>query len=195
MKSFGCIKSELDGSEYIYKNPLKTFDVPEKYSYQSTLPKIINQGNQNICVACSLDCYLNWYQNLLKNTPKVDNNFNIKYEQMQSSGIQIKQALTQLLHDKNISAYFKIPNLNLAKIALIINGPLIVGLPVYDSTINNFWNGSKLEGYHAVSIVGFNTDGFIIRNSWGTSYGKNGYHTISYSDAETKFIELWTMTN
>jgi Papain family cysteine protease len=33
---------------------------------------------------------------------------------------------------------------------------------------------------HAITIVGYNRDGFIIKNSWGKSWGDNGYATVSY---------------
>ena len=35
-------------------------------------------------------------------------------------------------------------------------------------------------GGHAVTIVGYNDKGFIIKNSWGKNWGMNGYATISY---------------
>ena len=39
-------------------------------------------------------------------------------------------------------------------------------------------------------IVGYNKEGFIIRNSWGTSYGNNGYSILKYKDFN-KVIECW----
>jgi hypothetical protein len=33
---------------------------------------------------------------------------------------------------------------------------------------------------HAVSIVGYNENGFLIKNSWGTTWGENGYGWVSY---------------
>jgi Papain family cysteine protease len=33
---------------------------------------------------------------------------------------------------------------------------------------------------HAITIVGYNRDGFIIKNSWGKSWGDKGYATVSY---------------
>jgi hypothetical protein len=56
--------------------------------------------------------------------------------------------------------------------------------------INDFFNGKgdrrwfyssnrQAQG-HAVTIVGYNADGFIIKNSWGSRWGNNGYATVSY---------------
>lgn len=56
--------------------------------------------------------------------------------------------------------------------------------------INDFFNGGHDKRWyyssnrqaqgHAVTIVGYNEDGFIIKNSWGTSWGNKGYATVSY---------------
>ncbi|MCC5829226.1 MAG: C1 family peptidase [Phycisphaeraceae bacterium] len=35
-------------------------------------------------------------------------------------------------------------------------------------------------GGHAVTIVGYNDLGFIVKNSWGTDWGDNGYAIVSY---------------
>ena len=38
----------------------------------------------------------------------------------------------------------------------------------------------KTYGGHAVLIVGFTDDGFIIKNSWSSDWGDNGYAIVSY---------------
>jgi Papain family cysteine protease len=58
------------------------------------------------------------------------------------------------------------------------------------STIDSYFDprGNKPWRYvtdvqpqgHAITIVGYNRDGFIIKNSWGKSWGDNGYATVSY---------------
>ena len=32
---------------------------------------------------------------------------------------------------------------------------------------------------HAALLIGYNEEGFILRNSWGTSWGKDGYASLS----------------
>ena len=77
------------------------------------------------------------------------------------------------------------------KCALIMNGPCIGGLPVYNSSELEFWKGNNFEGGHAIAIVGYDKEGFIIRNSWGNYYGYEGYSHIDYKDFN-KFYEIWT---
>lgn len=44
-------------------------------------------------------------------------------------------------------------------------------------------------GGHAISIVGYTDEGFIIRNSWGKSFGKNGYALLKNQDFG-EFLEI-----
>ena len=66
--------------------------------------------------------------------------------------------------------------------------PVIVGIPVYPdfnvTTSNPVYDNTNgnLEGYHAITLVGYNDtrQAFKFINSWGTSYGFNGYGWIAY---------------
>ena len=52
--------------------------------------------------------------------------------------------------------------------------------------------GSKYAGCHCVVCVGYNKQGFIIRNSWGTSWADHGYITIPYEEYDDAVFEAWT---
>jgi C1A family cysteine protease len=67
-------------------------------------------------------------------------------------------------------------------------GPILVALLVDGSWDNAGSNGGKIDtfdpttvrGGHAVSVVGYRADGrFIVRNSWGTTWGDKGFGYVS----------------
>lgn len=196
--------SKIDGSEKIFS--MSIFDsCPEKYSYEKYLPEVLNQESNPICVPCSLSSYLNWNENL-KDGSRKDNKvdyFEIyKAKTTDGEGMTFKEGLGYLkkhgVSSKSglmkINGYAMVKNLYSLKAAILMNGPCFGALPVYNEN-DEFWNkknGEYLLGYHAIAIVGFDKEGFIIRNSWGKGFAKNGYTKIKYEELN-KFIELWTV--
>lgn len=99
-----------------------------------------------------------------------------------------KSALTNL-----VTSYQRLPqNLNTLKQCLAEGFPFVFGFAVYESfetqevantgvAIMPIPNDTMLGG-HAVMCVGYDdsTQRFIVRNSWGTNWGNNGYFTIPY---------------
>ena len=74
---------------------------------------------------------------------------------------------------------------------LIDNNPFVVGIAIYSSFMNiNVGktgyvkmpdiNTETFIGGHCVVCVGYNTKYWIMRNSWGTSWGANGYFYLPY---------------
>ncbi|NUT77731.1 C1 family peptidase [Pseudomonas sp. C1C7] len=47
------------------------------------------------------------------------------------------------------------------------------------------------DGGHAFVIVGYNEDGFLIQNSWGTGWGSAGYAILTYSDWQNNAMDCW----
>ena len=82
------------------------------------------------------------------------------------------------------------------RVALACLGPCLLSLPCHKrrgkfwvpETNTNLWLSERSETttpqHHSVLVVGYKENGFIIRNSWGTSWGKNGYGFISDADFE-----------
>ena len=205
MKSYGFIPSQITAKTARFKAP-KSISLPKKYSYRPFLPPVTNQGTQPFCIPHSLGCWLNWRESL-KTGKKVDNN--IKYSDIYyskktqcSEGMTYQDAFDYLKKkgvksDKGvlkISQVGYIPNESLLKAAIIANGPCFGALPVYDSDVDKFWKrtGSSVQGFHAITIVGWNEEGYIIRNSWGVGFADRGYVVLPYSDV-TAFRELWTI--
>lgn len=204
--------SKLDGSEYIFNIKNENQSLPESYSYQKFLPNVVDQGSSSLCVPYSLSTYLNWNYNV-DNKVKVNKDnkisvkdiYNARSNKSKDNGMQVKEALDFLrktgVKSKvgilKIGKYAKVTNAISLKYAIVMNGPCIGALRVYNEG-NTFWkreySGQEMIGAHAVAIVGYDSEGFIIRNSWGSSYGNGGYYTISYEDS-SKFLELWTIYN
>jgi hypothetical protein len=204
--NYGFVPSKMDGTETKFKK-IRDFEIPTEYSYRKYLPSVIDQGNKPICVPCSLSAYINWVINTDTGENKVDNEVDLQEIFRSSSvksseGMTFKDGLKFLKHEgvstkegvETIDRYATIGSMICLKQALILNGPCVGALPVYDSRVTEFWDSAygDYQGGHAVAIVGYNEDGFIIRNSWGRSYGDNGYSVIPYDDFN-KFMEIWTI--
>ena len=203
--NFGYVPSTMDGSEWIFGAPTTELQLPNKYTYRKFLPSVINQGELSICVPCSVSAYLNWKKNL-ETGEKKDNKvalmdiYNIKTND--GDGMTFKEALHYLRHHGvrsnagtlGIHSYARVMSQLSLKYALVMNGPCLGALPVYSDDCD-FWNkksGQRLMGYHAISIVGYDEQGFIIRNSWGSGFCDKGYTLITYEEFN-KLMEVWTI--
>lgn len=86
---------------------------------------------------------------------------------------------------RRIASYFNLgKNLNSWRNWLVTHGPIMAGLGVDATWDNAMATHGKLDtfqpntvrGGHAVCVVGYTTDKrFIIRNSWDTAWGDNGF--------------------
>jgi C1A family cysteine protease len=86
--------------------------------------------------------------------------------------------------------------------AVMTSGAVYIGMRwcslAYNATHHSFYNDGSypIDGGHAVCVVGWNDDypasnfnktapgngAYIVRNSWGPSWGENGYFYVSYYD-------------
>lgn len=100
------------------------------------------------------------------------------------------QAVTDAENDKAVK-YRRIPqSLATMKGCLASGFPFVGGISVYQSfmaatngVIPMPSPGEALEGGHAILFCGYDdaSQRFIFRNSWGTSWGQQGYGTIPYT--------------
>lgn len=51
--------------------------------------------------------------------------------------------------------------------------------------------GPSRTGGHAFALVGFNRQGFVIQNSWGSSWGAGGFAVIRYDDWHDNAMDAW----
>ena len=203
-KLFGFKPSQIDGTERIFSAD-ETIELPDKYTYRPYLPQVLDQGEQSICVPCTVSAYLNWRENLKDGETK-DNKISLsdiyKVRTNKGEGMTYKDAFKFLRHTGvkskagvlKINAYGMIKNIENLRYALVMNGPCCGALPVYNMD-SDFWSkkqGDKLMGYHAISIVGYDEEGFFIRNSWGSDFADRGYTHIKNNDMD-KMLEMWTI--
>jgi C1A family cysteine protease len=99
-----------------------------------------------------------------------------------------------------ILAYFNLDrNLSQWRTWLATKGPILTRLEVdatWDAATENKGNlddykSGKTRGGHAVALVGYRSDRFIVRNSWGTGWGDKGYAYASLAYAQEAFDEAY----
>jgi hypothetical protein len=113
---------------------------------------------------------------------------------------------------QKVSAVDKNPvsTIDKLKTALYLHGPCLIAFLVYNNhgILNNgvydgrIWipqnSSQKSLGGHCMTVVGYDINkGFIIRNSWGTTWNGNGHSWLPYSDFGTvnEPLEIWTATD
>lgn len=78
------------------------------------------------------------------------------------------------------------------------NGPLLVRLDVDETWANasvvprlDAYRADTARGGHAVALVGYTPEGFIVRNSWGDSWGADGFAFATNAYAAAAFSEAY----
>lgn len=105
----------------------------------------------------------------------------------------IPQSVLDEAANHKIVGYAKINTIEGLKKSLLVNGPAYIALPVYNNSYQFFipQRRDKMLGGHAAVVVGYNREGFIIRNSWGINWGQRGHCTYYYKDFGVH-MEIWT---
>jgi len=104
-----------------------------------------------------------------------------------------------------IESYHRINSLPEMLTCLAEGYPFVFGFTVYESfqsqrvaktgVANMPGKREKVLGGHAVMAAGYNQSQkrFLVRNSWGTKWGKDGYFTMPYEYLETLSADFWTI--
>ncbi|HJZ77927.1 MAG TPA: C1 family peptidase [Vicinamibacterales bacterium] len=100
---------------------------------------------------------------------------------------------------RKIASYFNLHRtLTQWKSWLASQGPILAGLSVDQTWDNAHATGGNIDvflpntvrGGHAVTIVGYTASGrFIVRNSWGTGWGDNGFGYVSAAYIAAGFFD------
>lgn len=194
MKAFGYIESPYDDRDIIFSNILP---VSNKYILKN-ISAVKDQGLKPICAAISLATMINWQISVKRDTTvkplKEDNIFDLRQDKNQQG--MIPREVLSCLKQKGVSgykikSYARVNGVDSAKAAILANGPLMACFMAYESDL--FWKpvGEK-QGGHAVVFTGWNEQGFILQNSWGTTWQQNGKTIFPFEDWNT-VIESWTI--
>jgi hypothetical protein len=101
---------------------------------------------------------------------------------------------------RKIVAYFNLgTNLTEWRSWLATKGPILTRLDVdrtwddADVTGGNLveYKPETRRGGHAVALIGYTPNTFIVRNSWGTTWGDNGFGYASLAYAQAAFTEAY----
>lgn len=111
------------------------------------------------------------------------------------------QTLYAMAARLKITSYFNLGR-NLAdwRAWLATKGPILTRLDVDDTWSNakttqgmlDVYQADTTDGGHAVALVGYTPDRFIVRNSWGaTQWGDQGFGYASLAYAQAAFVEAY----
>ena len=99
-----------------------------------------------------------------------------------------------------ISSYFSLgTDMRKWREWLAFNGPILTRLNVDETWYRATGNNGALDVYrpdtagggHAVALVGYDREGFVVRNTWGVGWGDRGFGHASEAYAREAFTELY----
>jgi len=158
--------------------------VPATLDYRVDMMPIVDQGKDGNCLASAAAAMREWR---LYKESGVKKYFDAKYiyDNRKDSDEIDPRDVGRIFNMKMAS----IKTIDELKAALYKNGPCIINIQMYNRTSRMWYPiDSKLViGMHSMCIVGYNKDGFILRNSWGTGWGDKGYCIFPYTDWKWKW--------
>ncbi len=112
-----------------------------------------------------------------------------------------KERLLPIAKDYVIANYYKVTTQTEIKTALMTTGAVVVYCPVYGDFTDDLkaeWR-SSYDYAHEVCLVGWDETGWIIRNSWGDSWGNKGNGHVDYKYAyweeyNLSLLDFWAIT-
>jgi C1A family cysteine protease len=98
-----------------------------------------------------------------------------------------------------ISSYTGYATMPARKDAIAGIGPVLAGMAVYNdffaytSGVYVKTAGSALAGYHCICVVGYDDaqQCWILKNSWGTGWGENGFVKVRYGQPDLLIDTSW----
>lgn len=212
----GCYQSPEDHRDLNAESFVIEYSLPKEYSLERYMGPILDQGNKPMCSAITACCNLEW-KTRMRTMEDVDlseeyifdlrsdktlegmtprDTFKIIYKYGVPTVEAYRTKDWDIIHksasEHRIHGYARIGTTDMMKNCIIAHGPIYAALPVKNTDDDQFWKGSQVLGGHAVPIIGWTTEGFIIKNSWGIRFGNNGYVILPYEDVRY-ILEVWTI--
>jgi len=106
-----------------------------------------------------------------------------------------------------IIAYARLNTVLEMKQSLVVNGPFLAGVDIYDAWFTKNASmtgmiplpkrGDEYQGGHAICIAGYDDKKglFKFKNSWGTGWGDRGYGYLSYDYIKRYCMDAWSATD
>ena len=119
--------------------------------------------------------------------------YNLSYPRVKALIDEASEKLHALAKEYKIVSYFRLRKQEDIKRAIMNQGAVIISITVYSSFTGNCplpSNTDKALGGHCMAMVGWDETGWIIQNSWGSSWGNKGYLHLPY---EYPINECWGM--
>jgi C1A family cysteine protease len=214
-------KSPIDTRDWKASAIYPKITLPEILDYRIEMQPIRDQGNQGSCVAmagAAMKEWQEWQDDFLEEWMSPQFIYNNR-EDTNEEGMYMRD-LMRILKDMGdckektfpygalskpsekvylealnyvIKNYASVESIDELKTALYINGPIVIAVPVYNFSERMWYQnpGDELLGGHSMCICGYNTNGFIIRNSWNIDWGQDGYCILPYEDFGLVW-EYWT---
>jgi hypothetical protein len=205
----GLIRSPVDTRDYPLSAGLPAGPLPATLDLRKSFKRVRNQGSTKMCTAyagCSikeshvsgLGRYLNpaFIYDL-----RIDKSVQGMYIRdllsiLLKTGVPPEDTQASEAGGYKIKSYYAVNTIDELKSALSLMGGCIIAFPSYNQG-TTFWKPAgggvaTASGGHAVAVVGWTTEGFIIRNSWGLLWGKFGYTIYPFSDWGAHW-EVWAV--
>lgn len=106
-----------------------------------------------------------------------------------------------------VKAYARLKTMIEMKRSLVVNGPFLAGVDVYDSWFTDKVNKTGMipmpkkrdfyQGGHAICIAGYDDAKrlFKFKNSWSDDWGDNGYGYLTYDYMKQYCLDAWSATD
>jgi C1A family cysteine protease len=106
-----------------------------------------------------------------------------------------------------ITAYARLGSVQEMKRSLVVNGPFLAGVRVYESwftpgvkktgLIPMPAKGEEMVGGHAICIVGYDDQQmrFKFKNSWSSAWARKGYGLVPYAYMQRFCSDAWSATD